>query len=62
MLRWDDPEVTIKVDVIPCHAADFVSALPCQSQKFDHRTKRKPYCTTTDNDSPEFFIGEGTMP
>jgi hypothetical protein len=41
MLWRNEPEVTIKVEVMPCHSADLVPALPCQGKEFDNRTERK---------------------
>jgi hypothetical protein len=62
ILGRNNPEVTIKVDVMPRHAADFVPALPGEGKEFHDRAERKPYSPITHNHGPEFLIGEYTMP
>ena len=62
MLGRHNPSLTIKVDVIPCHAADLVPALPSKGKEFDNRTEWKPYRPTTHNHGSKFFIRKCTMP
>jgi hypothetical protein len=62
ILVRNNPEVTIKVDVMPRHAADLVPALPGEGKELDDRPERKPYFPTTDKHGPEFLIGQYAMP